>query len=222
MKKINLDVLTRFNVLYLEDEISILKQTTTVLEDFVGTIYPCQTTDEAKEILKTKKVDVIISDILLQDSTGIEFITELRQNENMLPVIFTTAYTDTKYLLEAIKLKAEGYITKPINIKELLNQLYETLLPRIKDSEIEKNESIIKTVAAVTDTKAVEMIKFIISNLDKDNIFNHTYADIMDNIDVSKPTVIKLFKQLSDLEILIKIQNSKYKFNPEKLTNLEI
>lgn len=222
MKKINLDVLTHFNVLYLEDEANLLRQTTTVLEDFVGEIYPCSNIAQAKETLSNKNVHIIISDILLENSTGIEFLAQLREEGCTLPIIFTTAYADTKYLLEAIKLKAEGYIIKPINIKELLNLLYETLLSKIKDKELEKSECIIKTVAAVTGTKAVEIIKFIVSNLDNENIFNHTYSDIMENIEVSKPTVIKLFKQLSDFGILVKIQNSKYKFNPEKLENMEI
>ena len=77
-------------------------------------------------------------------------------------------------------------------------------------------------VALVTDTKAVEVIKFIINNLDENLVFNHTYNDIMDNIDVSKPTIIKLFKQLGDLEVLVKLQNAKYQLNPSKLNNVEI
>ena len=95
-------------------------------------------------------------------------------------------------------------------------------MPKIKDKEIDKNKNIIRMVALVTDTKAVEVIKFIINNLDENLVFNHTYNDIMDNIDVSKPTIIKLFKQLGDLEVLVKLQNAKYQFNPSKLNNVEI
>lgn len=222
MKKRNLDILSNFDILYIEDETHLLHQTTTVLEDFVRNLYPCPSLKKAYEVLKNKNIDAIISDILLEEATGIELLRNLRKEDNDTPMIFTTAYTDTKYLLEAIKFGANNYLVKPINIKELLNSLYDVLLPKIKDKEIDKNKNIIRMVALVTDTKAVEVIKFIINNLDENLVFNHTYNDIMDNIDVSKPTIIKLFKQLGDLEVLVKLQNAKYQFNPSKLNNVEI
>lgn len=222
MKERNLDALSKISVLYLEDEETLLKQTTSVLEDFVKTIYPCKDINAATEVILNKKVDVIISDILLENGLGIEFLKKIRTEGYQTPFIFTTAYTDTKYMLEAIKFSANGYIVKPINVKDLLNMIYDVIIPILKEDEYKKNEYIIKAVAAVTDTKAVEVIKFIVNNLNEDMIFNYPHSVIMENIDVSKPTVIKLFKQLADLEILVKLQNSKYEFRPQNLKNLEI
>jgi len=213
MNRRDFECLGRFNILYLEDEIDLLKHTTDVLVDFVHHIYPVQTCQEAMEIIQTKKVDVIVSDILLKNGNGIEFLQELKAKGYDMPAILTTAYTDTEYLLEAIKLKVENYIVKPINIKELLNSLHDVLLPKIQSREIHRSYNIIKTISAVTDGKQVELIRFIIKNLDDDNILNYSYADIMERVDVSKPTVIKLFKQLSDLGILTKVQNGKYRFD---------
>lgn len=134
-----------------------------------------------------------------------------------MPTIVTTAFSDTEYLLDAIKLKVDNYIIKPVNIKELLNNLHDVLLPKIQQKEIERSYNIIKTISAVTDSKQVDIIRFIIKNLDADNILNYSYSEIMEQVDVSKPTVIKLFKQLSDQGILLKIQNKKYLFNEAKL-----
>lgn len=222
MKEYNLDVLTKFNILYLEDEINLLRQTTTVLEDFVNSVFACSTTEQAYKIMKNKKVDVIVSDILLDGTTGIEFLKTLRADGFNTPVIFVTAHDKSEFLLEAIRLKASDYLIKPMNIKDLLKSLYKVLLNSIKNEEIEKNEAIIKMIAVVTDTKAVELIKFFMSKLDNDMTFNHTYNDIMDNIDISKPTIIKIFKQLIDSGIITKIQNSKYRLNPNALINLEL
>lgn len=221
MKQRDLEYLNNFSVLYIEDENILREQTTTILEDFVKAVYPCSSVKEAREILQEKTIDIIVSDILLKDIAGTTLLAELRQNDINIPAILVTAHTDTEYLLEAIKLKVEHYLIKPINIKELLNSIYDVLLPRIQDAQALKSRYIIRTVAAVTDGKAVEMIKFIINNLDENGFFNYSYGDIMDNIKVSKPTVIKLFKQLLDYEILTKIQNSKYKFNEEKVISLE-
>ncbi|MDD2384273.1 MAG: response regulator transcription factor [Sulfurospirillaceae bacterium] len=218
MNKRNFDLLGSFSILYIEDEADLLKHTTSVLEDFVKKIYPVQTVEEALEIIKAEKIDVIISDIHLRNSNGLDFLKMLKHDlEIEIPSILTTAFTDTEYLLDAIKLHVNDYIIKPVNIKELLNTLHDVLLPKIQAKEIERSYNIIKMISAVTDSKQVEIIRFIIKNLDNDNTLNYSYSELMERVDVSKPTVIKLFKQLSDQGILTKIQNKKYLFNETKL-----
>ena len=76
-------------------------------------------------------------------------------------------------------------------------------------------------ISAVTDSKQVDIIRFIIKNLDNENILNYSYSEIMEQVDVSKPTVIKLFKQLGDQGILTKLQNKKYLFDESKLPKPE-
>ena len=218
MNKRNFDLLGSFSILYIEDEADLLKHTTTVLEDFVKKIYPVQTIEEALKIIKTEKIDVIISDIHLRNSNGLDFLRMLKYDlEIVIPSILTTAFTDTEYLLDAIKLRVNDYIVKPVNIKELLNTLHDVLLPKIQAKEIERSYNIIKMISAVTDSKQVEIIRFIIKNLDSENMLNYSYSEIMEHVDVSKPTVIKLFKQLGDQGILTKVQNKKYLFNETKL-----
>ncbi|WP_331774770.1 response regulator [Sulfurospirillum sp. 1612] len=220
MQKRNLDLLGNFNVLYLEDEPELLKHTFSALEDFVGTIFPVPTCEEALKVLKTNKVDIIIADINLKYENGIEFLRSLKYEHGYeIPAILTTAFTDTEYLLDAIKLKIDDYIVKPISIKDLLNSIHDTLLPKMQQKEIERSYNMIKTISAIIDGKQIELIKFIIKNLDHDNMFNYSYGDIMEKVDVSKPTVIKVFRQLAEKEILVKIQNKKYFFDENKLPN---
>lgn len=218
MDKRNLDLLGSFSILYIEDEADLLKHTTAVLEDFVKNIYAVQTIEEAERIVKTKKVDAIVTDIHLKNSNGLDFLKIVKNNLELdIPSIVTTAFTDTEYLFEAIKLRVHNYIIKPINIKELLNTLHDVLLPKIQAKEIARSYNIIKTISAVTDSKQVEIIHFIINNLDTENILHYSYTEIMERIDVSKPTIIKLFKQLGDQGILTKIRNKHYLFDETKL-----
>ncbi len=218
MNRRDFDLLNGFNILYIEDEVDLLKHTTTVLEDFAKNIFSVQTCSEALTTLNKNHIDVIISDILLKNENGIEFLHHLKNDLNInIPTILTTAHTDTEHLLDAIKLKVENYIVKPINIKELLNALHDVLMPKIQQKEIDKSYNIIKTISAVIDGKQVDLIRFIIRNLDDENILNYSYTDIMERVEVSKPTVIKLFKSLSDQGILTKIQNGKYHFDETKL-----
>lgn len=218
MENKNFNILTKFNILYIEDDKELAKQTVDVLEDFVKNIFHTEGTAKALEILRDEKIDVIITDILLVNENGIDFIKTLREEHGVfIPTIVTTAHTDTRYLLDAIKLKVENYIVKPINIKELLETLHDILLPVVQREEIQKNYNMIKTISAISDSKQVDIINFIMENLDDKNILNYSYGDIMDEISVSKPTIIKVFKQLAEQEILVKIQNRKYQFNETRL-----
>ncbi|QKF59677.1 response regulator [Aliarcobacter lanthieri] len=209
----DLKILKDFNILYLEDDESLLKHTTDVLEDFVQNIYSVKTTVEAMNILLEKKVDVIVSDILLEDESGINFLKYIKSKNIKIPTILTTAHTDTNYLLEAIKLKVENYIVKPINIQELLDSLYDVLLPKVQEKELKKNSNVIKTISAITDSKQVEIVKYIFNNLDEKNQFYASYSDVMERFSISKPTLIKLFKDLADKNILKKVSHKTYRFD---------
>ena len=218
----NLNILNEFNVLYLEDDDSLLKQTKDMLSDFLKNVYAVKTSQEAMQIIKEKKIDVIISDILLEDENGIDFLRELKEKEIEIPAVLTTAHTDTKYLLDAIKLKVENYIVKPINLKELLNTLYDIFLPMMQEREIQKNSNIIRTISAITDSKQVEVIKCIFDDLNEKNELVASYGDIMQKISISKPTLIKLFKELSEKKILVKTAHKTYKFNEKALDDLKL
>ena len=220
MNNNDLNILHEFNILYLEDDENLLKHTKDILEDFVNNIYAVKTISEALDILLNKKVDVIISDILLKDENGIDFLKHIKNKNINIPTILTTAHTDTQYLLDAIRLKVENYIIKPINIKELLNSLHDILLPIVQKKEIQKNNNLIKTISAITDGKQVAIIKYILNNLDNENLFTASYTDIMDSFSISKPTLIKLFKELAERNILVKVQHKTYRFNEKTLENL--
>ena len=215
----NLDILKNINILYLEDDENLLKHTSDILEDFVANIYGVKNTIDAMKILLEKKIDVIISDILLENENGINFLKYIKSKDILIPAILTTAHTDTNYLIESIKLKVENYLLKPINIDELLNSLYDVILPKIQEKEIKKNSNIIKTIGAITDSKQVEIIKYIFNNLDENNNFFGSYSEIMEQFSISKPTLIKLFKDLADKNILIKIAHKTYQFDEKSLND---
>ncbi|AXX84777.1 response regulator transcription factor [Aliarcobacter skirrowii] len=215
----NLEILKDFNILYLEDDESLLKHTKDALEDFVANIYGVKTTVEAMKILLEKRVDVIISDIQLENENGINFLKYIKSKNINIPSILTTAHTDTNYLIEAIKLKVENYLIKPIDINELLDSLVDVLLPKIQEKELKKNENIIKTIGAITDSKQVEIVKYIFNNLDEKQQFYASYSEIMDKFSISKPTLIKLFKDLADKNILIKIAHKTYQFDEKSLND---
>ncbi len=213
----NYEVLKNFSVLYIEDDLDLQKNMTEVLEDFVKNIYYTDLLNEAFKLIKIKHIDLIISDILVGDKNALEFVSFLKNQGIEIPFILTTAYTNTDYLLEAISLKAVNYLVKPIKIKQLLDNMYEILYPKFQEKKLLKDKLFFKTISLICDSKQTEVIRLIVDSLDDEYILSLSYQDIMDRIDISKPTLIKIFKNLIDHEIMVKLPKRKYKFNIYKL-----
>ncbi|TRX48807.1 sigma-54-dependent Fis family transcriptional regulator [Fulvivirga sp. M361] len=70
--------------------------------------------------LKKQHYDMLITDLRLPDHYGLELLKEVQRTYQGLPVILMTGYADIKSAVEAMKLGAIDYISKPIDPEELL------------------------------------------------------------------------------------------------------
>ncbi len=210
------DKLKDLTILYAEDDADTQRLTTMILEDYVGRLILAKNGQEALKLFQTYNIDLILTDILMPKMNGIEFIRQIRDSEqnSTCPVIITTAHTEVPYLLDAISLKVDGYILKPIDVDEMLTSLQRAILPKIQAQEIESQDLLIRAISAFIGGKKIEIIKFLLEHCDKDGIYYGSYEDIISNINVSKPTIVKTFKQLIDVGLLVKIKNKVYKIHP--------
>ncbi len=109
--------------------------------------YECLTAkngEEALEIYKKNKIDVIITDIQMPRLSGLELLEEVRKERSDVLIIMTTAYGSEEFAIRALQLGANNYLKKPINVEQLLQLLakYQKLLshPRINVEELGKIE----------------------------------------------------------------------------------
>lgn len=215
ISKSNEKMLKKLRVLYVEDEEDILKFASMVLEDYVEHLYVAKNGREALDILNNTKIDLVITDILMPKMNGIELIREIRKNNKIdTSVIVATAHTETHYLLDCIELRVDGYILKPIDVEELLRCVLRSVLVKIQASELESKNVLLNAISIFVGGKKIEIIKYLIDNSDDENIFYGSYEDIVQEVGVSKPTVVKTFKQLIDTGLLIRLKNKIYKFQP--------
>jgi DNA-binding response OmpR family regulator len=135
---LNLDlnnILKNLNILYIEDEENIRKNITKTLKLLSKEVYDVATIKNANNIIKNKRIDIIISDINLGNDNGLDFIKELRNYDKNIPVILLSAYTDTEFLLKAAKLKLVDYLTKPIDFSMLKNALINSVQDIVDNSK---------------------------------------------------------------------------------------
>jgi len=218
MKKAKYEPLKDIVILYAEDDTDISKQTKVILEDYVKEVVLAKDGKEALKILQQRDdIDVLITDILMPNMDGITLLSELREMSTSLKSkIIVTAYTETNYLIESIKLKVDGYVVKPVIISDLLETLLGSLLSHIQKEEIALKNNLIDAISIFVGGKKIEIISYIFQKADKDNVFHGSYEEIMAALDVSKPTVVKTFRQLIDSGLVEKIKNKVYKLNFQK------
>ena len=78
---------------------------------------------EGLEVLKTRKVDLILSDINMPGMSGLEMLPKVRAERPDVPVIMITAYGDAETRRKAIERGAVGLLTKPIDFALLRHEI---------------------------------------------------------------------------------------------------
>ena len=75
---------------------------------------------EALQAMDMDYYDVIISDIMMPEMDGYEFINELRSNGNTTPVLMITAKDSFEDMQKGFLLGTDDYMIKPINVNEMV------------------------------------------------------------------------------------------------------
>jgi len=89
-------------------------------------VLSCETGKEALRLFRTTNCDALITDFRLPDMDGFEIIKEISKSSDT-PVIIITAYGTIKDAVEAMKLGAFDYLTKPFALDELFMLLERAL-----------------------------------------------------------------------------------------------
>jgi len=81
--------------------------------------------------LDSGKPDLVICDIKMPKKDGFQFLQEIRATRKWVPVIIITALTEPMNILKGYDFEADYYITKPINLPEVLKavQIMLSLIP---------------------------------------------------------------------------------------------
>ena len=107
-------------VLLVDDEPSILSVLSTLLKAEGYEVTAALGGVKAKEILQSETFDLMISDIRMSPINGMELLRLLHEEKPALAVIMITAYGSVETAIEALKLGAFDYVTKPFKVDELL------------------------------------------------------------------------------------------------------
>jgi len=209
-------IISQMRILCVEDEPQALSQLSLSLESFCKELHLAKDGQEALDILENNTVDVIVTDLRMPHVDGLELLEIAKKKYPDITVILVSAHSESEYLLKAIRLRADGYILKPLNLQELFSLIIRSAGSKILENELSDKNLLLKVLKTIGG-KRVQIIEYIFNHLDKERNFVGTYDEIIEALGASKPTVVNTFKVLIDDGILVRVKNGYYKLQRDLL-----
>ncbi|MGZ3559125.1 MAG: response regulator [Thermodesulfobacteriota bacterium] len=123
------------SVLIVDDEIPVRECVKMILKNDYE-VFLAKNAEEALSQIKEHSPDVILLDVSLPDLDGLKVLERIKQNDPNVTVIMVTATTTVKTTLQANKLGAYGYVTKPFDIDELRLIITRSLSSKALEQEV--------------------------------------------------------------------------------------
>jgi len=112
-------------VLIVDDSLLVLKKVESEIKDMadVDEVILCSNPVQALDIIKEKNVDIVISDVVMPEMSGMELLAQIRKDEALddIQIIMLTA--GHEYLQESFNLGADDFINKPFQQIELKSRV---------------------------------------------------------------------------------------------------
>ena len=134
------------NILIIDDESDMQETLKSILKKNYS---PFSASSGAEGLNKIKKGNyrLVLLDLRMPEMDGIEALKKIKELDNSLPVIMITASKDIKSAVEAMKLGAEDYISKPFEVEELLTMIEKA----IEKNKLERENQALREMVAEGD-----------------------------------------------------------------------
>ncbi len=126
------------NVLIVDNDYGMREGLTSVLENEY-TVLGVGEEKEAINVIKNNSIDVVILEIELPEIDGFKVLQRIKEINNEIIVILITAYGSKEIIIQALRLNADDYLDKPIDIRSLKTRIRSLLELKKKVPIISEN-----------------------------------------------------------------------------------
>ncbi|MEA3383986.1 MAG: response regulator [Campylobacterota bacterium] len=125
--------------LYVEDEEQISNIVKSILGNLFKELLFATNGQDGLDIYQNnkEKINVVITDINMPKMNGLTMIENIRQINQSVPIIITTAHNDKDFLHKAIELGVNKFVTKPMDMKVLISSIQKSVELVILKQELE-------------------------------------------------------------------------------------
>ena len=177
-------------ILVVEDERDLNRIITKHLKKNNYSVDSCFDGQEALDFISYSEYDLIITDIMMPNVDGYEFIDKLRANKNNTPVIMLTAKDTLEDKIVGLDSGADDYIVKPFEFDELLARIRVLMrrnyglarnIIQIEEVTLDLAKKQVAKSGEIIDLtgKEYEVLEYLMKNkgsiLSRDQILNHVW-----------------------------------------------
>lgn len=119
--------MTKIQILWVDDEINLLKPHIIFLEKKNYEVTPCTNGADALDLVNENNYDVIFLDENMPGLSGLETLTSIKNKTSNVPIIMITKSEEEYLMEEAIGSKIADYLIKPVNPNQILLSLKKNL-----------------------------------------------------------------------------------------------
>jgi YesN/AraC family two-component response regulator len=159
--------------------------------------------EKAKKILKTKEIDIVVTDLMMPKVNGLQLIQWIKKNPetDFIPVILLTAKTAIESRLEALEYGADDYVTKPFEPEYLRARVHNILLQR-KQLEQSYRQRLMRLESTKNDedlpgdTFLAKLLNIMEKQLDNNTL---TVDELVDEMGMGRTVFFNKLKSLTGL-----------------------
>ena len=122
---------TNKRILVVDDQIAVCNSVKAILSRRGHKVQSAQSTDEALEKIAGARFDLVVSDLMMPDRSGMDLLREVRNNSDTVPFVMITGYASVPSAVEAAKLGVSNYLPKPFTPDELSSVTDKALAEKI-------------------------------------------------------------------------------------------
>lgn len=119
--------MNKITILWVDDEIDLLKPHILFLEDKNYNVTTCQSGQDALEEIRESRFDIVFLDENMPGLSGLDTLNEIKVLDASLPVVMITKSEEEYIMEEAIGSKIADYLIKPVNPNQILLSLKKNL-----------------------------------------------------------------------------------------------
>ena len=111
----------------------------------------CGSAEQAFDVLASTSVDVIVTDLNMPGINGLEFCERVVANLPQIPVVVMTAYASLETAISAIRVGAEDYVTKPLQLDAFALRLDRVIRARALMTEVTRLRKVLEKTERFDD-----------------------------------------------------------------------
>ncbi len=144
-----------FKLLYVEDNEEARKSTLELLDEFFTDIIIAVDGIDGFKKFQEEKIDIIVTDINMPGLNGLEMSKKIRKVDSDIPILVLSAHNESNFFIEGIKLGIDGYILKPLDVNQLVNELYKIISKLRAFEEAKESSYFLEQYQEIADTSSI-------------------------------------------------------------------